>query len=212
MNLQYTDLCSVQLRGIQTFCSFPTSGVIYPRPHYPNSGTLNCAWTPSGDCSQQLLANSILIKEKNNKKRKPWRRGGEKQVLEDSLLLKCWRLLYWARLDIRHHREGWIQRDHLRCQLQRGVAQPSFRTWEHPEPTSLLKGHILTPGGSGIEKEITLNRHDRQHSQLYIYCFNMIHPFFPQCLRRTKTHTDVRNSRHGFLPMQFALRELSLNA
>lgn len=156
MNLQYTDLCSVQLCGIQTFCSFPTSGVIYPRPHYPNSGTLNCAWTPSGDCSQQLAANSILIKGKKKiKKRKPWRGG--KQVMEDSLLLECWLLLYWARLDIRHHHEGWIQRDRLHCQLQRGVAQPSFRTWEHPEPTSLLKGHILIPGGSGTEKEIKLN-------------------------------------------------------
>lgn len=71
MNLQYTVLHSVQLRGIQTFCSFPTSGVIYPRLHYPNSGILNCAWTPSSDCSQQLSANSILIKEKNKWNQKP---------------------------------------------------------------------------------------------------------------------------------------------
>lgn len=71
MNLQYTDLYSVQLRGIQTFCSFPTSSVIYPRPHYPNRGTLNWAWTPSGDCSQQLSANSILIKEKTQQTNPP---------------------------------------------------------------------------------------------------------------------------------------------
>lgn len=142
---------------------------------------------------------------------KTWR-GGAKQVMEDSLLLKCWQLLYWARLDTRHHREGWIQRDHLHCQLQRGVAQPSFHTWEHPEPTSLLTGHILTPGGSSVEKETGMNRQVRQHSRLHICCFNMINPFFPQCLSRTKSHTDFGNSRHGFLPMQFALTQLSVNA
>lgn len=77
MNLQHTDLHSVQLRGVQTFCSFPTSGVIYPRPHYANSGTLNCAWTPSGDCSQQLSVNSVLIKERQTNKlipKKPMRK------------------------------------------------------------------------------------------------------------------------------------------
>lgn len=189
MNLQYTDLYSVQLCGIQTFCSFPTSSVIYPRPHYPNSGTLNCAWTPSGDCSQQLLANSVLIKGKKNPIETPKNNNTQKKreeeeksklwKIEDSQLLKCWRLLYWARLDTRHHHEGWIRRDHLHCQPQRGVAQPSFHTWEHPEPTSRLMGHILTPGGSSIEKQIGLNRQVRQHSRLHICCFNMIHPFFP---------------------------------
>lgn len=163
MNPWHTDLYSVQLRGVQTFCSFPTSGVIYPRPHYAHSGTLNCAWTPSGDCSQQLSVNSILIKERETNKpippkKTPRGRGG-KQVMEDSLLLKCWRLLYWARLDTRRHREGWIQRDRLHCQLRRGVAQPSFHTWAHPEPTSLLTGRILTPAGSSVEKEMGWNRH-----------------------------------------------------
>lgn len=153
MSLQYTDLYSVQLRGIQTFCSFPTSGVIYPRPHYPNSGTLNCAWTPSGDCSQQLSANSVLIKGKNPTNQPPKNPWGGKQVMEDSLLLKCWQLLYWARLDTTHHRGGWIQRDHLHCQLQRGAVQPSFRTWELPEPTSPRMDRILAPGGSSTEKD-----------------------------------------------------------
>lgn len=36
-------------------------------------------------------------------------------------------------------------------------------------------------------------------------------PSMPQCLSRSGSHTDFSNSRQGFLPMQFALTQLSVN-